>query len=97
DANTDVENLIAERGKALSDAEKLKAAVEATFAEEEAESNRLSKEIAALAAAARRSHHGLPVPLGDGILSFPVIGPITSPFGERYHPILHRWKLHTGT
>jgi murein DD-endopeptidase MepM/ murein hydrolase activator NlpD len=97
DANTDVENLIALRGKALGDAEKLKAAVEATFAAEEAESNRLAKEIAERAAAARRAHRGLPVPLGDGILSFPVIGPITSPFGMRYHPILHRWKLHTGT
>lgn len=96
-ANSDVESLIAERGRALDDAEKLKAALEASFAAEEAESTRLSKEIAERAAAARRAHHGLPVPVGDGILSFPVMGPITSPFGERYHPILHRWKLHTGT
>ncbi len=26
----------------------------------------------------------------------PVIGPITSPFGMRFHPILHRWLMHTG-
>lgn len=27
----------------------------------------------------------------------PVHGPITSPFGRRFHPVLHRWKLHDGT
>lgn len=27
----------------------------------------------------------------------PVDGPITSPFGRRFHPILDRWKLHDGT
>jgi murein DD-endopeptidase MepM/ murein hydrolase activator NlpD len=96
-ANSDVETLVVARGKALDDAEKLKAAVEKAFAVEEAESARLAKVIAERAAAARRTGHGLPVPLGDGILIFPVIGPITSPFGMRYHPILHRWKLHTGT
>jgi murein DD-endopeptidase MepM/ murein hydrolase activator NlpD len=29
--------------------------------------------------------------------SYPVYGPITSPFGMRYHPVLHYWKLHDGT
>lgn len=27
---------------------------------------------------------------------WPVRGPITSDFGNRYHPILHKWKMHTG-
>lgn len=27
----------------------------------------------------------------------PVDGPVSSPFGLRFHPILHVWKLHTGT
>lgn len=31
------------------------------------------------------------------LLSRPVDGPITSPFGMRFHPVLHVWKLHTGT
>jgi murein DD-endopeptidase MepM/ murein hydrolase activator NlpD len=31
-----------------------------------------------------------------GGFSFPVSGRITSPFGMRFHPILHRYKLHTG-
>ncbi|MGI8457051.1 MAG: M23 family metallopeptidase [Propionibacteriaceae bacterium] len=27
----------------------------------------------------------------------PVVGPLSSPFGERFHPVLHVWKLHDGT
>ncbi|WP_460515588.1 peptidoglycan DD-metalloendopeptidase family protein [Flindersiella endophytica] len=36
---------------------------------------------------------------GDGGsgLSYPVSAPITSPYGMRFHPVLHRWKLHDGT
>ncbi len=34
---------------------------------------------------------------GTGFLSHPANGPITSPFGMRFHPILHVWKLHSGT
>ncbi len=29
--------------------------------------------------------------------SYPVSAPITSPFGNRFHPVLHIWKLHDGT
>jgi murein DD-endopeptidase MepM/ murein hydrolase activator NlpD len=97
DADGEVESLVVLRGKALADAEKLKAAIEEEFKQEEAESSRLAELIAERAAAARRAHRGSLLPLGDGILSLPVFGPITSPFGMRYHPILHRWKLHTGT
>ena len=34
---------------------------------------------------------------GDGRLSRPLEARITSPFGMRFHPILHVWKLHDGT
>ncbi len=34
------------------------------------------------------AHHGF---------IYPVNGPITSPYGRRFHPILHVWKLHDGT
>ncbi|TDD44350.1 M23 family metallopeptidase [Kribbella antibiotica] len=34
---------------------------------------------------------------GGGRLSNPINTYITSPFGMRFHPILHRWKLHDGT
>jgi murein DD-endopeptidase MepM/ murein hydrolase activator NlpD len=33
----------------------------------------------------------------SGYLSYPANGPITSGFGLRYHPILHIWRLHSGT
>ncbi|MEU4294481.1 M23 family metallopeptidase [Kribbella sp. NPDC026596] len=34
---------------------------------------------------------------GDGRLSYPVSSYITSPYGMRFHPVLHYWKLHDGT
>lgn len=32
----------------------------------------------------------------QGGFTFPVVARVTSPFGMRFHPILHRYKLHTG-
>ena len=37
------------------------------------------------------------IPAGRGGFSRPVPGGITSPFGMRFHPVLHVWKLHDGT
>lgn len=34
---------------------------------------------------------------GGGGMIYPVEGPITSPYGMRYHPVLHVNKLHDGT
>ncbi|MDQ1586602.1 MAG: hypothetical protein QOH80_1967 [Actinomycetota bacterium] len=34
---------------------------------------------------------------GGGVLSRPVNGPITSPYGMRLHPVTGVWKLHDGT
>ncbi|MBP2355532.1 murein DD-endopeptidase MepM/ murein hydrolase activator NlpD [Kribbella aluminosa] len=48
------------------------------------------------AAAARRNIPD-PVPTGGGRLAYPVSSYITSPYGMRFHPILHIWKLHDGT
>lgn len=31
-----------------------------------------------------------------GVLSAPVPGRVTSPFGRRFHPIFHVWRLHAG-
>jgi murein DD-endopeptidase MepM/ murein hydrolase activator NlpD len=33
----------------------------------------------------------------NGRLSYPINSYITSPFGMRFHPVLHYWKLHDGT
>jgi murein DD-endopeptidase MepM/ murein hydrolase activator NlpD len=37
------------------------------------------------------------IPAGSGGFARPVPGGITSPFGMRFHPVLHVWKLHDGT
>jgi murein DD-endopeptidase MepM/ murein hydrolase activator NlpD len=37
------------------------------------------------------------IPAGRGGFARPVPGGITSPFGMRFHPVLHVWKLHDGT
>ncbi len=34
--------------------------------------------------------------IGSGTLSYPVSAPISSPFGQRFHPILRIWRLHSG-
>ncbi|WP_327640678.1 M23 family metallopeptidase [Kribbella sp. NBC_00482] len=34
---------------------------------------------------------------GGGRLAYPVSSYITSPYGMRFHPVLHYWKLHDGT
>ncbi|WP_298750338.1 M23 family metallopeptidase [uncultured Serinicoccus sp.] len=32
----------------------------------------------------------------SGILSFPTSGPVTSEFGNRFHPVFQTWRLHAG-
>ncbi|TCO26522.1 murein DD-endopeptidase MepM/ murein hydrolase activator NlpD [Kribbella steppae] len=36
-------------------------------------------------------------PDDNGRLSYPINSYVTSPFGMRFHPVLHYWKLHDGT
>jgi murein DD-endopeptidase MepM/ murein hydrolase activator NlpD len=60
----------------------------------------LSTRLRRLALERARRHHTTithhPASSG-GFLSFPVNGPVTSPYGMRFHPILHIWELHDGT
>ena len=72
---------------------------------------KLAKEAAAAArahsadakAAAKRAADAAKQANGGGsnnssaLFQHPAYGPITSPFGMRFHPILHVWKLHDGT
>lgn len=101
DAQHAVEQLISEREAAVATIEREKKAEEARYAQMRSESARLGRILqrrhaAALRAAARRraaySGGG-----GGGTLSYPVQGPITSPYGMRVHPVTGIYKLHDGT
>lgn len=61
------------------------------FEDDEREIRRLIE----LASRVRRPGH-TPVPAFIGRFMKPVAAPITSGFGMRYHPILHRTRLHAG-
>jgi murein DD-endopeptidase MepM/ murein hydrolase activator NlpD len=105
--------LVEQRTKALAVAEDERDTVVARYEEMKAESDRLARIIAERAAAARRAaaaaeaaarrkaaksgRIGKKLLDTGGTLLRPVIGPITSGFGMRYHPILRYYKLHTGT
>ncbi len=58
------------------------------------------QEQAAAAAAANNSSGNAPTtttpPSSGGFLSRPSTYAVTSPFGMRFHPILHIWRMHTG-
>ena len=97
-----VELLVAQRAEALADAEELRDQIAARYREMQAESERLAKIIRAreeaarrAAEAARRAGRSAGLVL-DGVLRAPVVGPVTSPYGMRFHPILRVNKLHTG-
>ncbi len=59
-----------------------------------AESERITKMIKE--AATKASAAGTTVKAGSGVLSWPLVAPITSGYGYRIHPISHVRKLHTG-
>ena len=105
-ATKEVEALVDQRTKALEIAEDERAAVTEKYRQMRAESDRLAKIIAERAAAARRAAERAAekarkagkrvVKATSGLLRYPVVGPVTSSYGMRYHPILRYNKLHTG-
>jgi murein DD-endopeptidase MepM/ murein hydrolase activator NlpD len=106
-AKAHVEELIAERAAAVKAAQAERDEDLRQYRAMRAEAKRLQaivaaeirreKAAAAKAAAEKKSssRHAA-APSAGGVLSWPVHGRITSPFGMRFHPILHYWKMHTG-
>jgi murein DD-endopeptidase MepM/ murein hydrolase activator NlpD len=63
-----------------------------------AERNRVEQILIARARAEKARKHGRrDFPDNNGRLSYPINSYITSPYGMRFHPVLHIWKLHDGT
>jgi murein DD-endopeptidase MepM/ murein hydrolase activator NlpD len=75
-----------------------KAAAERKRAAERAAAERRRKaEHSHRSSHSRRSPHNSTTSSAGHGFSFPVAAHITSPFGMRFHPVLHYWKLHDGT
>jgi murein DD-endopeptidase MepM/ murein hydrolase activator NlpD len=94
DANARVTVLAAQRSSALSAVQAAKGSDVALNQARLAESGRLGAQIESLSEQLAR--RGATVD-GTGSLIHPLDGVITSPFGMRFHPILHHTKLHSGT
>jgi murein DD-endopeptidase MepM/ murein hydrolase activator NlpD len=108
-AKANLDNLLAQQTTYAAQVEAKKADELQRLADAEAEQAQLQATLAAQARAAAAAEAArqaaakvagrayTPVAGGTGFLMHAANGPITSPFGMRYHPILHVWKLHSGT
>jgi murein DD-endopeptidase MepM/ murein hydrolase activator NlpD len=97
DQAVQVTRLVKARTGAKRSAAAAQAEDERQYREQVAERNRLEAQIRALAA--QQVKTGGKGSGGDkgGALSYPVNGPITSPYGMRVHPVTGVYKLHDGT
>jgi murein DD-endopeptidase MepM/ murein hydrolase activator NlpD len=97
-AKTKVQVVVTRQGQAVATISARKAAEEQRVRAMEREQSRLA---ALLARRSRSTGGGGGGSRGGGdggsSLSYPVNAPVTSPFGRRYHPVLHYWRLHAGT
>jgi len=76
---------------------RLVAGAEVAAAEQRAENRRQLQQSLPRIIGAPPADSGQLWPAGSHGFDFPVSAPITSPYGMRFHPILHVWKLHDGT
>ena len=94
-AKARVDKLVAERTQAMAAIAREKAAEQKRIAAMQAESQPAAEDPAGAARRASRSSGR--VVIGSGVLSRPIAGPITSPYGMRVHPVTGIYKLHDGT
>ncbi|MDI2131413.1 murein hydrolase activator EnvC family protein [Yinghuangia seranimata] len=96
-ASDEVERLVAQRRGALETARQEKSADQQRYESLLAEQRRLTELVNRLNAPSPGRRPGAEARGQDGALSYPLDGPVTSPFGMRFHPVLEYVKLHTGT
>jgi murein DD-endopeptidase MepM/ murein hydrolase activator NlpD len=94
DANKRLAALAAQRETALAAVRAARGSDLALNQARLAESGQLGAQIRAASLAVERSGRTVQ---GTGEFAKPTAGHVTSPFGMRFHPILHYTKLHTGT
>jgi murein DD-endopeptidase MepM/ murein hydrolase activator NlpD len=94
DANARLQTLAAQRSTALTAVQAAASSDAALTQARLAESGQLGSEIQSLSVQLARRGDTVQ---GTGQFQHPLKGVITSPFGMRFHPILHVLKLHTGT
>ena len=96
----DVEGRKAAEQAQLAAAEAEQARLQAVLAEQARKAREAQAAAKAAAAAAGKTYvapNSGTNAKGSNYLDYPADGPITSEFGQRFHPILHIWKLHSGT
>jgi murein DD-endopeptidase MepM/ murein hydrolase activator NlpD len=99
-ARLDVERLVVVQQSALAAAIAAQAEDERRLLELRGESDRLSQSLAQQAQAllgAAGARAGSSYAVTSGVMAWPLLGPVTSPFGMRLHPVTGVHKLHTGT
>lgn len=99
-AELEVQQLVSVQRKALAKAVAAQAEDERRLLELRGESNRLTQQLAEQAQAllgAAGGRAGSSYPVRAGAMTWPVFGPVTSPYGMRVHPVTGVHKLHTGT
>lgn len=84
-----------EKGQFLEELRQKQGELKEALAQFEADEQEIGAEIVAYSAKSRAGGHES-LPAFKGRFSRPVSGPITSGFGIRYHPILHKTRLHSG-
>jgi murein DD-endopeptidase MepM/ murein hydrolase activator NlpD len=92
-AEQDLATVVARRTTALNAARQALAEDQRRYLALQVTSGHLATRIRELAAENARSAHP---PKGTGSFIRPSLGPQTSPFGPRFHPILHYVRMHTG-
>jgi murein DD-endopeptidase MepM/ murein hydrolase activator NlpD len=93
DARDKVLTLVETRRDRRADAVRARQQDRRELQEAQRRENRIKQQILAASRRARGGYTGAT----NGLLSRPVDGAVTSPFGYREHPIYHYWGLHDGT